>query len=359
MAAWLGCGGPARMPTTAEWELWLSQARRAMLSARLASHADRTLGLDAVPMGPRQRLVSALRLGERMSQGMQAEALHVAAALSRAGLRCVLLKGTAYLAAGLPPARGRFFGDIDILVPQAQIGGAEAALLAAGWFAHEQEAYHQRYYREWMHEVPPLTHVRRGSVVDLHHTITPPTSAFAIDGARLLEKARCIDAVHDLWILQPTDLVLHSAVHLFSEGEFDHGLRDLLDLADLLRYFGGSEPGFWPALWARAREMALQAPLHHALYHAERLFGPIVPPAWRAEASALRPAWASATFMAWLLAIALRPNHPSCDGPWTPLARWLLYVRAHWLRMPLRLLLPHLLRKAWERRLPTKAVSTP
>jgi hypothetical protein len=63
--------------------------------------------------------------------------------------------------------------------------------------------------------------------------------------------------------------------------------------------------------------------------------------------------------MAWLLAIALRPNHPSCDGPWTPLARWLLYVRAHWLRMPLRLLLPHLLRKAWERRLPTKAVSTP
>jgi len=34
-----------------------------------------------------------------------------------------------------------------------------------------------------------------------------------------------------------------------------------------------------------------------------------------------------------------------CTGP----ARWLLYVRGHALRMPLHLVLPHLLRKAWLR----------
>ncbi len=46
---------------------------------------------------------------------------------------------------------------------------------------------------------------------------------------------------------------------------------------------------------------------------------------------------------------ALNPAHPSCDDKWTGLARWLLYLRAHWLKIPLRLLIPHLSRKAWLR----------
>jgi hypothetical protein len=53
--------------------------------------------------------------------------------------------------------------------------------------------------------------------------------------------------------------------------------------------------------------------------------------------------------MNWLLATALRPDHPDCDGPFTGLARWLLYVRSHWLRMPWYQIVPHLLRKGWMR----------
>jgi len=46
----------------------------------------------------------------------------------------------------------------------------------------------------------------------------------------------------------------------------------------------------------------------------------------------------------------LAPDHPSCDRPLTRAARWLLYARAHKLRMPLHLLIPHLVRKAIMRR---------
>jgi hypothetical protein len=46
---------------------------------------------------------------------------------------------------------------------------------------------------------------------------------------------------------------------------------------------------------------------------------------------------------------ALMPDHSTCSDRFTPTARWLLYVRAHYLRMPLRLLVPHLVRKAWRR----------
>jgi hypothetical protein len=45
----------------------------------------------------------------------------------------------------------------------------------------------------------------------------------------------------------------------------------------------------------------------------------------------------------------MAPSHPSCDRAFTGMARNLLYLRGHWLRMPPRLLVPHLLRKAWRR----------
>ncbi|HEC19305.1 MAG TPA: hypothetical protein ENI97_08165, partial [Gammaproteobacteria bacterium] len=42
-------------------------------------------------------------------------------------------------------------------------------------------------------------------------------------------------------------------------------------------------------------------------------------------------------------------DHQSCRRRFTGLAEYLLFVRSHYLRMPLRLLLPHLIRKAFKR----------
>ena len=342
-------------PTTARgWEALLGQARCASLSARLGDKLAKEIAAGqlpaAMPAGAAALLQASQKVASGVASGMALEVERVERCLRPHRLRCVLLKGAAYLCAGLPPARGRVFGDIDLIVPKADLAAAESALKGGGWISSNFGLYHQRYYRQWMHEIPPLVHVRRGSVLDLHHTITPPTSVFHVDGAKLLAAIRPVGPAQRLWVLQPVDMVLHSAVHLFAEGEFDHGLRDLLDMADLLRHFESSEPGFWHALLARARELRLTVPLHHALTHIERLFGPRVPPAQRAAAQAQRPPWHRRWMMGWLLRVALRPRHPSCRSLDDGLARWLLYVRAHWLRMPLRLLLPHLLRKAWQRR---------
>jgi hypothetical protein len=53
--------------------------------------------------------------------------------------------------------------------------------------------------------------------------------------------------------------------------------------------------------------------------------------------------------MDFLFSRAFRPDHPQCKLPYTDLALGILYVRSHLLRMPLYLLLPHLVRKAWMR----------
>jgi hypothetical protein len=47
-----------------------------------------------------------------------------------------------------------------------------------------------------------------------------------------------------------------------------------------------------------------------------------------------------------MLERAFLPHHQSTQDWLSGVARWLLYVRSHWLRMPLHLLLPHLLHKA-------------
>ena len=85
-------------------------------------------------------------------------------------------------------------------------------------------------------------------------------------------------------------MVLHSAMHLFYDGEFDHGLRDLVDIHRLLQRFG-AEPAFWQALPGRARVLQLERPLFYALRYAAALLAQ--PGAGRRCCDALRPAAAN------------------------------------------------------------------
>ncbi len=343
--------------TPRDWELVIGQARTSRLLARLAIHYESQGWMPTVPAGAARHLESARRFADRLRHEVLWEVEHIHRALHQLPTPIVLLKGAAYVAADLPPGAGRLFSDVDILVQRDQLGAVENALFAAGWIAEKLTPYDDRYYRQWMHELPPLQHVQRRTALDVHHTIAPPTSRFATDGALLLSHCRPLAGEPRLCVLQPPDMVLHSAVHLLQEGEFRSGLRDLLDLNDLLVHFGKTE-GFWPALLARAGDLGAEVPLHHVLVHVERLFGTRLPARFTAQVDALAPNPLSRHVMGVLLGIALRPDHPSCDSRFTGIARWLLYLRSHWLRMPWYQIVPHLLRKTWMRALARREPAT-
>ena len=334
--------------TPREWELLLSQARRCRLHARVTQLFTDRGWLADVPAAPRQHLDSARIAAERQGNQVRWEVDRVRVALADMPRPVVLLKGAAYVALDLPLARGRLFTDVDILVARDAITAAEMSLMGAGWVHEQLDAYDARYYRQWMHELPPLKHVWRHTWLDVHHTITPPTSRFPVDGGALLSRVRPIHPGSRLATLDPADMVLHSAVHLMQEGDFASGLRDLLDLNDLLLHFG-KDAAFWPQLLDRAHALGIQTPLFHVLQQVARLFGTHPPAELTAQADALASGFASRTLMPALLKLALRPQHPSCDSRLTGLARWLLYVRSHWLRMPWWQILPHLARKAGAR----------
>lgn len=335
-------------PSLRDWESLLGQARQSGLQGRLAHQFSSQGWLPDVPAAPRHHLQSALQLAHRQWHEVNWEARCIRRALEGIDTPVVVLKGAAYLLADLPPARGRIFSDIDLLVDKSFIQAVEDALFAAGWISEERDPYNIRYYREWMHEIPPIRHVHRGTTIDLHHTITPPTSRFKVDGAQLLNRIQPIPNHPGLYTLHPVDMVLHSAAHLFTEGEFGKGLRDLLDLHDLIAHFSHT-PTFWDELLERANALGLQVPLSHALTHLQRLFATSPPQHLQSQVRALDRSIVSKHLMSALLNLALRPDHPDCDRPCTGLARWLLYVRAHHLRMPLYLVVPHLVRKAFMR----------
>lgn len=341
--------------TSAEWEQVLGQARQSRLLGRLAAHFADQGWIPHHIFGPYLHLEAGLRLTDRQQHEVRWEVHCISKALRGINAPIVLLKGAAYLMADLPPARGRLFSDIDLMAPREHIHSMECAFFAAGWISEERDMYNQRYYRQWMHEIPPLRHVHRNTYIDLHHTITPPTSRFKVKGEALLPRLLPLEGYAGVFLLAPVDMVLHSAVHLFTEGQFSAGLRDLLDLKDLLQHFS-KMPDFWGNLFERADVLGLQIPLFHALFHIQRLFGYAPPEEWTDRVRELAPPAPARLVMGWLLGLALRPDHPSCNTLWTGLARWLLYVRSHILRMPLYLVVPHLIRKAWMRHFPEKKV---
>lgn len=328
-----------------DWDLLLRQAGSARLVTALRVLLAENGMLDKVPRQARNHLDWSHMLAERHRRAVHWEVEQIRRALRGLALRPILLKGGAYAIAGLPPANGRLFSDIDILVPKDRLNEVEAALMMHGWVGTHTDAYDQRYYREWMHELPPMQNIRRDTLIDVHHAILPETARARPDPGKLRAAAQPIDGDKDFLALAPADMVLHSATHLFY-GEFEHGLRDLVDLDRLLRHFGAGS-AFWDGLAVRARELQLGRPLFYALRMAQRLLGTPVPDQVLADSARDAPAPAMLALMDWLFGHALLPGHPSCRRRGSATARLALYIRANWLRMPPLLLARHLCHKAF------------
>lgn len=331
------------------WELLIRQARYANLLPRIAVFLQEAGFLPSIPEKSRLHFLSALQLAKANARSAKWEVNEVYRVLNAANINLVLLKGAAYVLLENDASRGRLFSDTDIMVDKEQLDTAEQSLMKNGWFGDYFDRYKQHYYREWMHEIPPLQHLQRQTTLDVHHTIIPPTSNFRLNPKKLWTRADAVENMPGLFVLSPVDMILHSATHLFHEGEFKQGLRDISDLDLLLRQYIVNT-GQWAALICRAEELSLERPLYYALNFTQIMLQTPVP------SSVLSEVAAKANLQGWMKKImdalflrAMVPDHETCMIKWASLANALLYLRSHWLKMPLYLLVPHLSRKAWMR----------
>ncbi len=325
----------------AEWELGLRLARRARIIARLAHQVHRQGVMEDLPEGVANQLRGAIIATQHRIRQVMWELDRIAWALEDEPASVVALKGCAYALVGLPNAPGRFFADVDLLVPEAELGRIEEMLRLRGWQSTKLSPYDQHYYRAWTHELPPLTHADRGVEVDLHHNILPRTSRLKPEPELLLAGARPVDGSR-YKVLSPVDMVLHTVTHLFYDSEIGNAFRDLVDLDDMLRHFGGEDPEFWERLVPRAARLDLARPLFYGLRYARRILGTPIPHATVSAARRGAPTAPVLGLMDWLIPRALPPDHPDCPSRVATFCRWLLFVRSHWIRMPPRLLARHL-----------------
>lgn len=333
-AAWL-LAAVLRDPALAErlnardWTALLTAARAERLIGTLAGK------LDGLPVPEDVAAILADARVDALRDRQQAlwEIDRAMAALASLECPVVLLKGSAFVAAGLLAGQGRAIGDLDILVPRDRLDAVEAALLAAGWEWVKPDPYDDAYYRRWMHELPPLIHVERDRMIDVHHTILPLTARRRPDAAGLIAQAadlpRSGDGISPVRVLRVEDMLCHAAAHLLADGDLTGGLRNLWDIHCLIMEHREA-PGFWEALAARAAHHDLTGPVRRAARLSARIFGTDIAGAWR-----------QSRFTDSLFAARL-----TCRTGWgtesRPLLRQGFYIRSHLLRMPPLMLARHL-----------------
>lgn len=312
-----------------------SEARRIGLLGRL-SYSVELLGATP-PARLRNHVSSSLVEVRAFQRDVLRELDHIERALTGLGAPVLLLKGACYVRMGLVAARGRIFSDIDILVAKDRIGHAEASLMLGGWLTGELDPYDQRYYREWSHEVPPMTNRRRGTTIDLHHALAMPSCRIHIDSERMVRDAIPIEKSGFWWRLKDEDMVLHAASHLMLNSEFDRGLRDIWDIDLLFRQFSLSSLNFSDSLMKRAASVGLEKIVQQALFLANYFFGTPIPEWVINNQDGL---------FVHLVRCAASTRHLETRPRWQCLADALLSYREMYLRLPNRLLAIHLAHKS-------------
>jgi hypothetical protein len=313
-----------RCLTARQWTALLTMAHAERLSASLA---HRLSGIEMPEAAARY-----LDRARRTALAGRTEALWEVEMARRAliglDVPIILLKGSAFAAAGMDAGQGRQIGDLDILVPKVNLPEVERALLDAGWDWLKPDPYDDLYYRTWMHELPPLAHKERGRMIDVHHTILPPTARVTPDPAALI--ANAVPVGNGLMMLAPEDMVVHAVAHLLADGDLAGGMRNLWDIDRLIQEHSGADD-YWLKLRESGLKHGLMTHISRALRLTHHIFQTPVDGwlAWRGRKGDVfytgrilaRNGWGQET---------------------RGILRFAFYIRSHWLRMPPLMLARHL-----------------
>ncbi|WP_218312894.1 nucleotidyltransferase family protein [Alteromonas antoniana] len=254
------------------------------------------------------------------------------------------LKGAAYVISDSQAANGRIFSDIDILVDKPSLSVVERRLNLVGWVSMKGTDYDQNYYRKWSHEIPPLMHVQRKTVLDVHHNIIPPVSGKTPNMETLISSKVMKEG--NFSVLSPAGMVLHSAVHLFFKEEFVFGFRDLSDIY-LLVTENQHDDEFWRELKALSTKLGFEREVYLALHFLTLIMGWVPVKESKVLFNSSGTGYLSSKICDWMFLRILRPKHKSVRLRGTEIAYFLGFVRGHMKKMSLGVLAYHVMYKGF------------
>jgi Uncharacterised nucleotidyltransferase len=239
------------------------------IAQRVTGPASQSLP-DLLTDVPRARLLSEANFDLFSNLSYLALLVRLAAALREAEVPWVIVKGPV-LAEMAYGGTARYYSDLDVVVPAAQFGQALEVLTARGASTLD---------RNWELVTADLRgqlHLGFGpELVDLHWhlvNLVNQRDRFAIPMAELFERRRQVRVgTVTAWALDPTDAVLHVALHAALAG--GHQLGWLVDVDRSVRNLNPD----WRALVQRSRAWHTNLPVAVALNRAKEVLGAPVPP---------------------------------------------------------------------------------
>lgn len=237
----------------------------------------------------------------------------VLAALAKAQVAVIPLKGV-YLGEKIYGRIGlRSMGDIDLLIPSERLGEAVQVLAEVGY----QAAFSFQVSDEIQqgHALPALAN---GSdlEIDLHWNLVSPTAPFRISieeiwRSSISERLRGFE----IQAMSREDMLLHLCLHAAYLDAFSTGLRPICDIGWVIQAYQRNLD--WTALVERAKEWGIGRSVWLGLTTAERLLHAPIPVG---ALGGLQPAPEDLAMLEWAIAQVLRPAGMSrkLAGVWAP-----------------------------------------
>ncbi len=322
-----------------EWEPLLFVLKTSRLEAYLAFVLRDSEAWDSIPEQVRAHLRAAMVYAQRQNDQVFHEGQEIHDLLIARGVTPVFLKGAAYIVAATDNAQGRLCSDIDLLVKEGDLATSETTLLNNFWYHKTITEYDDKYYREYAHEIPPLYHLTRGTVLDLHHNLFLPVSGKAPPLEQFWQGVQLQEC--GLYTLEPAAMFMHSIIHLMLNEEVVYGFRDMVDLKCLAQQYDSD--AFWQRVEQLAAESHFETELKVVVTLLNTWFGsayPVKPPEGRLKRGKLQ-------LLVRIYKYALIPEHPALHSVRSGLARFVVFVRGHSMKMPLKVLLKHFSIKLW------------
>lgn len=284
-----------------------------------------------------RHLLNAKRIADRQREQVFNEAKDLVRVLANDVDYLIFLKGAAYSMCAGKLGEGRIYSDIDILVPKQNLKACEQRLAVAGWLSQEINDYDDKYYRKWAHEIPPLVHGHRGTIIDIHHNIVPIISKQSLDIDTLISYQE--EILPGVKVLSGPAQLVHCAIHLFRNEEYSASFRDLCDIYLMLE---GQDQHFWLEAIDIARQIGFSRELELAIRYVRYHLKLSIP---RSVADRLKLD-AKETLNDRIFKQVLLPQHKLINGSQTPFLHSLAMVRGHIVKMPMHILIYHLFMKS-------------
>ncbi|HUF71401.1 MAG TPA: nucleotidyltransferase family protein [Gammaproteobacteria bacterium] len=225
--------GSATLDNTVVQTEMVQQANASFVTAGLWQGLRRS-GLDGLIDDPVREYLDAFHaMNAERNERIRRQTLECVAALNRAGVVPMPLKGAAYLLSGLYAEPGeRFLSDIDLLIPEAAASRASAALAGIGF-----RAAPSRFDYTEHHHLPTLIRTLNDVAVELHTAPVLPLARVSLSSDEIWAGATEHESRGCRW---RTASVTDTAMLSFLHGEVvDRALArcvvDLRGFQDLFR----------------------------------------------------------------------------------------------------------------------------